>query len=81
MVITTDSGPMHLACAVGTPVVALFGPTDPARTGPYGRGHTVIRANLSCMPCFLKKCPTARCMQEIAPEHVFSLVKKKIAYF
>ncbi|MEN6359263.1 MAG: glycosyltransferase family 9 protein, partial [Smithella sp.] len=57
-VITTDSGPMHLAAAVGTPVIALFGPTDPARTGPYGKGHTVIRADLPCSPCLLKKCPT-----------------------
>ena len=58
LVITTDSGPMHLAAAVGTPVVALFGPTDPARTGPYGPGHRVIRRGLACMPCFRKRCET-----------------------
>jgi len=73
-VITTDSGPMHLAAAVGTPVVALFGPTDPARTGPYGEGHTVIRANLPCSPCLLKKCPTRECMTAITPEQVLSAV-------
>jgi len=55
LVITTDSGPMHLAAAMETPVIALFGPTDPARTGPYGTGHTIIRTELSCSPCFLKK--------------------------
>ncbi len=70
-VITTDSGPMHLAAAVGTPVVALFGPTDPARTGPYGEGHIVIRADLSCSPCLKKKCPTKECMEEITPEQVY----------
>jgi len=75
-VISTDSGPMHLAAAVGTPVIALFGPTDPARTGPYGTGHTVIRAGLSCSPCLLKKCPTKQCMEDILPEQVFAAVGK-----
>ena len=75
-VITTDSGPMHLAAAVGTPVVALFGSTDPARTGPYGEGHTVIRADLACSPCLLKKCPTRECMEKITPEQVYVMVEK-----
>lgn len=75
-VITTDSGPMHLAAAVGTPVIALFGPTNPARTGPYGKDHTIIRADLSCSPCLLKKCPTKQCMKDIMPEQVFEEAKK-----
>ena len=75
-VITTDSGPMHLAAAVGTPVIALFGPTDPARTGPYGTGHTIIRADLSCSPCLKKKCPTRQCMEDIMPEQVFAALEK-----
>ncbi len=78
-VITTDSGPMHLAAAVGTPVVALFGPTDPARTGPYGKGHTVIRANLACSPCLLKKCPTRECMTAITPEQVLAAVARIVS--
>lgn len=73
--VTTDSGPMHLAAAVGTPVIALFGPTSPARTGPYGEGHTVIRTDISCSPCFKKKCETVRCMKEITVEEVFQTVK------
>ena len=77
-VISTDSGPMHLAAAVGTPVIALFGPTDPARTGPYGTGHTVIRAGLSCSPCLLKKCSTKQCMEDILPEQVFAAVEKML---
>ncbi len=77
-VITTDSGPMHLAAAVGVPVIALFGPTDPARTGPYGAGHTVIRAGLSCSPCLLKKCATRQCMEAISPEQVFAAVEKLV---
>ncbi|PKN09332.1 MAG: lipopolysaccharide heptosyltransferase I, partial [Deltaproteobacteria bacterium HGW-Deltaproteobacteria-5] len=75
-VISTDSGPMHLAAATGTPVIALFGPTDPARTGPYGTGHVIIRADLSCSPCLLKKCPTRKCMTDIQPEQVLAAVEK-----
>jgi heptosyltransferase I len=77
-VITTDSGPMHLAAAVGTPVIALFGPTDPARTGPYGTGHTVIRTDQRCSPFLLKKCPNPKCMKEIMPEQVYDAVEKII---
>jgi heptosyltransferase I len=78
MVITTDSGPMHLAAAVGTPVIALFGPTDPQRTGPYGEGHTIIKTDLPCSPCFLKKCPTKKCMQDILPEQVFAAIEERL---
>ncbi len=77
-VITTDSGPMHLAAAVGTPVIALFGPTDPLRTGPYGEGHTIIRTELSCSPCLLKKCPTNKCMKDILPEQVLAAIENKL---
>jgi heptosyltransferase-1 len=76
LVVTTDSGPMHLAAAVRTPVVALFGPTDPARTGPYGPGHRVIRRELPCMPCFRKRCEEPRCMTEISVDEVFTAVKE-----
>ena len=76
MVISTDSGPMHLAAAMGTPVIALFGPTDPARTGPYGSGHAVIRTELPCGPCFLKKCPTKKCMEDISPAQIIAAVEK-----
>ena len=78
LLITTDSGPMHIAAAAGTPVVALFGPTDPSRTGPYGIGHTVIRKKLSCSPCFLKKCGTIKCMYDITVEEVFQAVAEKL---
>ncbi|MDD5722115.1 MAG: glycosyltransferase family 9 protein [Syntrophales bacterium] len=77
LVVTTDSGPMHVAAAVGTPTVALFGPTDPARTGPYGVGHTVVRKGLPCSPCFLKRCETRRCMETISVEEVFQVMRKK----
>jgi heptosyltransferase-1 len=79
LVVTTDSGPMHLAAAVGTPVVALFGPTDPARTGPYGPGHRVIRHALSCAPCLRKRCDAPRCMTEISVDEVFTAVKEHLS--
>jgi len=80
LVISTDTGPMHMAAAVGTPVVALFGPTAPWRTGPYGSAHQTIRAGLDCSPCFKRKCETKECMTSISVEQVLaatsSLLKK-----
>ena len=78
LLITTDSGPMHIAAAMNTPTVALFGPTDPSRTGPYGKGHIVVRKEMPCSPCFLKKCDTKRCMEEIGVDEVFDAVKKQM---
>lgn len=78
LLVTTDSGPMHLAAAVGTPVVALFGPTDPQKTGPYGDGHIIIRADLPCSPCLRRECPTTKCMQDILPEQVMASIEGKL---
>lgn len=64
-VVSTDTGPAHVAAAIGTPVVAIFGPTAPWRTGPFGENHQVIRADLSCSPCFKRQCPTTACMDQI----------------
>jgi 3-deoxy-D-manno-octulosonic-acid transferase/heptosyltransferase-1 len=75
LLVTTDSGPMHLAAALGTPVIALFGPTDPSRTGPYGPNHRIISKGLPCSPCFKKQCPEPRCMTDISAEEVFSAVR------
>jgi len=76
--VTTDTGPMHIAAAMGTPVVALFGPTAPWRTGPFGDGHVVIRKELPCSPCFKKKCTDPRCMGTIEVEEVLQAVMAKI---
>lgn len=70
LVITTDTGPMHLAAAVQAPLIALFGPTAPWRTGPYGSGHVVIRNKLPCSPCFQKTCSTIECMKGLNVEVV-----------
>jgi lipopolysaccharide heptosyltransferase II len=67
VVVSTDTGPMHIAAATGTPVVAIFGPTAPWRTGPYGKQHTVVRLDIACSPCLKKQCKlgTHACMAEI----------------
>jgi len=78
LVISTDTGPMHLAAAMGTPVVALFGPTAPWRTGPYGKGHQIITAELECSPCFKRQCEKTDCMSKISVMQVFDGVKKML---
>jgi len=78
LVISTDTGPMHLAAAVGTPVVAIFGPTAPWRTGPFGPGHQIITANLQCIPCFKRRCEKTDCMNLISVDQVLNGVKKAL---
>ena len=84
VVVSTDTGPMHLAAAVGTPVVALFGPTAPWRTGPYGKGHVVLRAGVRCSPCFSRSCKSPElepmaCMNSITVEQVAEAVSRLCA--
>ena len=74
--VTVDSGPMHIAAASGTKVIALFGPTAPWRTGPYGPGHIIIRKGFPCSPCFKKVCDSPKCMEEITVEDVLEAVDK-----
>lgn len=80
-VVSTDTGPMHIAAAVGTPVVALFGPTAPWRTGPYGKGHRIVRTACACSPCFKKSCAlgTTACMRDIRVEEVMEAVNAVLA--
>lgn len=66
-----DSGAMHVASAVGLPVVAVFGPTDPDGTSPVTTRYTIVQQKPYCSPCFLKRCPTDhRCMKAVTPEMV-----------
>jgi heptosyltransferase II len=76
VMITNDSGSMHIASAVGTPVVSIFGPTDPRRTAPMSAAATVLRRDLPCSPCFRTTCPYADhpCMRLIAVDEVFRAV-------
>jgi lipopolysaccharide heptosyltransferase II len=77
--ITTDTGPMHLAAAAGAKVLALFGPTAPWRTGPYGSSHIIVRTGISCSPCFQRSCKIGvRCMEEITVEEVMEKINSKV---
>jgi heptosyltransferase-1 len=81
VVVTNDTGPMHIAAAVGTPVVAIFGPTDPLLTGPYGPQHTVLRAGIPCSPCFSRSCRHSQpmeCMNAISVDRVLQAVQQHI---
>lgn len=79
LLLTNDTGTMHLAAHLGVPVVAIFGSTEDALTGPLGVGHTIIRRHVACSPCFLRECPLDfRCMLEITPEQVAEAVRYKL---
>lgn len=70
--ISNDSGPMHLANALRVPVVGIFGPTDPAITGPFEEPAAVVKKDVPCWPCSYRKCPyDHRCMNRIDPEEVY----------
>ena len=70
LAVTNDSGPMHLAAALGRPLVATFGPTSPVRTGPFGRGGSVVRLDVVCSPCFERECAHQTCLESLSVESV-----------
>lgn len=74
--ISADSSPLHIASAVGTPFIALFGPTDARRHLPPGNNHVVINKELHCSPCYKTKCRSKSCMVQISPAEVFAAVIK-----
>jgi len=75
-----DSGAMHVAAAVGLPVIAIFGPTDPFGTAPVTPRATILQEKPYCSPCFLRRCPTDhRCMTAIAPQQVGETLLRVLA--
>ncbi len=79
LLVTNDSGPMHIAAAFGVPLVALFGSTDEEWTGPYGQKESVIHKQVSCSPCFKRTCPIDfRCMRQIGVEEVVEKVRQQL---
>jgi len=82
LLVTNDTGPMHVAAALGRPLVALFGPTEPRRTGPYGQLENVLRLDLPCSPCMKSDCAyekTDECLRALSPAVVLARVEKLLA--
>ena len=84
LVISGDSGPMHIAAAIGTPLIAIHGPTDPALSGPISPMATILRSEIWCSPCYNAKdsadCRffTTQCMKNILPSYVYKVVLEKL---
>ena len=79
LLVTNDTGTMHMATAVGIPVAALFGSTPPLATGPWGEGHMVVRRDVPCSPCWKRICPKDhRCMELITVDEVEKVVDKQL---
>lgn len=81
LLIANDTGPVHVAAAVGTPALVIFGPTDPVRTGPYGSAHRIVRASVACQPCFSRTCHrgTVECLHGVTPERVAETALEMLA--
>ncbi|MCX5710352.1 MAG: lipopolysaccharide heptosyltransferase II [Candidatus Omnitrophica bacterium] len=76
--VSADSSPLHVAAAVNTPFVALFGPTDPRRHMPPAREYILIKKDLPCSPCYKSKCKKKKCVELITPEEVMQAILKII---
>jgi heptosyltransferase-1 len=73
--VTNDTGPMHIAAGLGIPVVAIFGPANPVRTGPYGAQHIVLQEELDCIPCYAwQPCSHWRCMENLSVDRVYDCI-------
>ena len=79
VLLTNDTGTMHLATLLGVPAVAIFGSTEPRLTGPLGEGNVVLRHQVECSPCFLRECPIDfRCMKAVTTEEAVNAVLSRL---
>jgi heptosyltransferase-2 len=80
LLVTNDTGTMHVAAAVGTRVVAIFGPTDPRTTSPLGKGHVIVRRAVPCSPCLKRVCPEGHhdCMRQITVQEVRTAIDNNL---
>lgn len=74
--IGSDTGPLHLAAALGKIVIGLYGPTDPGRNGPYGKGNFVVSSGKLCAGCWQRKCPDISCMNDIKVSDVMEKISE-----
>jgi heptosyltransferase II len=75
LLLTNDTGTMHLAALLNVPIVGIFGSTEPGLTGPLGNGHIILRHHVECSPCFLRECPIDfRCMKAVSVQEVTDAV-------
>ena len=79
LVVAADTGPLHLACAAGAPVVGIFGPTDPARNGPWAPADLTVRRRPLCSPCHRRRCAVHEgVMHAIPPEEVLKAIDRRL---
>lgn len=78
LVVANDSGPMHIASALNRPLVTLFGPTNPIRTGPYSRLDTVLQLDLACRPCYSRECSHQSCLRWIGVDDVMRQARSRL---
>jgi heptosyltransferase-2 len=79
MLLTNDTGPMHIASAFQVPLVAIFGPTDWRTTSPFGSAHAIVRQPVDCAPCMLRECPIDhRCMTRVTVDQVYDAAVKQV---
>ncbi len=80
LLLTNDTGTMHIASAFHVPVVAIFGPTDWRTTSPFGSTHAIVRQPVDCAPCLLRECPIDhRCMTRVTVDQVYEAATKQVA--
>ena len=80
ILLTNDTGPMHIASSFQVPVVAIFGPTDWRTTSPFGSAHAIVRQPVDCAPCLLRECPIDhRCMTGVTVEQVYEAATKQLS--
>jgi lipopolysaccharide heptosyltransferase II len=80
LLLTNDTGTMHLAALLRVPTISIFGSTEPLRTGPLGRGHRIFRHHVECSPCFLRECPLDfRCMHAVTSAEIVGAIQNMIS--
>lgn len=81
LMVTNDTGPMHVAAALGKPVIGVFGPTEPRRTGPYGQLQRVVQHRLPCVPCLKSRCAwpqPVECLTALMPANILAAVCREL---